>query len=454
MCSFLAAICAHLKKKTTCVYLRYCFYTIVFCLLSNALESKKALHMATRTSIFRLKAARKFGFSLAPWRRLNSKQIKIVSKVRRKLNNQAKNQEMKRKKSQFFYHTRAKKLMGLLYGKLQTSYLVTLFKKASTIKGNALANFFSALEARLDTTLYRVHFAPTLQAVRQLISHQKVCVNNSVITKPGYILHPGDVVSIAPHAFADVGQNIQQFLHAKNTQTASHNVGLLQPFRQRRRKKCTAMYPKRLSTCMKPFLMHVRSKNHLLLLKEIHAQRKNVLEKKTLTKAKRSHMCLKLRFKMRLHMMKIKRYKRFTLRFTLNAEKKLRITRPSTRALRLRFQRTATGMPVKKWLVHASKNTNEWIKKPKKTVHSLKTPASLALAMKIQKIQDRSTQKQQFKKPGKKYSFRFRIKKVFYKPTHVEVNYHTLHIVYLFSPQHLYFPIKLDLQHVAGAFKR
>jgi len=54
----------------------------------------------------------------------------------------------------------------------------------------------------------------------------------------------------------------------------------------------------------------------------------------------------------------------------------------------------------------------------------------------------------------RKYPFRFTTKKVFYKPTHVEVNYHTLHIVFLFKPDHVYFPIKLDLQHVAGAFQR
>ena len=57
-------------------------------------------------------------------------------------------------------------------------------------------------------------------------------------------------------------------------------------------------------------------------------------------------------------------------------------------------------------------------------------------------------------KKKRKYAFRFPTKKVFYKPTHVEVNYHTLHIVFLFKPDQVYFPIKLDLQHVAGAFQR
>ena len=97
---------------------------------------------------------------------------------------------------------------------------MTLFKKANAHKGKTISNFFAALETRLDTTLYRVQFVPTLQAARQLISHEKVCVNNVVLTKPGYILQPGDVISVAPDAIQHVGQNIQKFLQAHNTQTA------------------------------------------------------------------------------------------------------------------------------------------------------------------------------------------------------------------------------------------
>jgi len=127
--------------------------------------------------------------------------------------------------------------MSLLYGKLHTSYLVSLFKKSNAHKGKTISNFFAALETRLDTTLYRVQFAPTLQAARQLISHQKICVNNVILTKPGYILQPGDVISIAPNAIAHVGQSIQQFLRADNTQTSLNTVGLLKKFRARKRRR-------------------------------------------------------------------------------------------------------------------------------------------------------------------------------------------------------------------------
>ena len=44
-------------------------------------------------------------------------------------------------------------------------------------------------------------------------------------------------------------------------------------------------------------------------------------------------------------------------------------------------------------------------------------------------------------------------KKLFYKPLHLEINYHILHIVYLFAPQQLYFPTQLPLQNISKAFQ-
>ena len=44
-------------------------------------------------------------------------------------------------------------------------------------------------------------------------------------------------------------------------------------------------------------------------------------------------------------------------------------------------------------------------------------------------------------------------KKLFYKPLHLEINYHILHIVYLFAPQQLYFPVQLPLQNISKAFQ-
>jgi len=363
------------------------------------------LCMTTRTSIFRMKASRKFGVCFWPWRRLNPKQAKIVAKINKKLTNQVRNQDMKRKKSQFSYQIRAKKLLSLLYGKLHTSYFVTLFKKANAHKGKTISNFFAALETRLDTTLYRVQFVPTLQAARQLISHEKVCVNNVVLTKPGYILQPGDVISVAPDAIQHVGQNIQKFLQAHNTQTALVG-GRFRPKRRIKKRAAKKMHF-RVPFFAKRILARKRMEQHTVNVKK-NMRIQPTWQQAAVTKA----LQMKMKLKMRLYMMKTKRILRLKLRLKQNVHKNLLLKRPKTRFIR--FQRTAKNMPVKTWMTQV-------FKKHKKK---------------------------------RKYAFRFPTKKVFYKPTHVEVNYHTLHIVFLFKPDQVYFPIKLDLQHVAGAFQR
>lgn len=435
--------------------------------------------MATRTSILRMKAIRKFGLHFWPWRHLNPKQAKIVSKVHKKLSNQTRNQDMKRKKSQAFYQVRAKKLMALLYGKLHTSYLVSLFKKSTAQKGKTISNFFAALETRLDTTLYRVQFTPTLQAARQLISHQKVCVNNVVLTKPGYILQPGDVISLAPDAIAHVGQSMQQFLRADNTQTALRKVGLLKKFRRRRRRRGKSFFKKRFRISFHPkrVLTAAKLRRHKA---HINAQ----VASKQATPKMLFKMRVKMRVKMRLHMMKEKRQKRFKLLLTNNGNSNFVLQRPTNRTMRLRFQRTAKGMPVKTWVTKVLKNIKAYTRKTyikasktyqthqlkKKTnikaskTYQLKKKTNMKLhqkktswqtvAARLKERNDKRRNEEKMRNKKRRYPFRFVTKKVFYKPTHLEVNYHTLHIVYLFKPQYVYFPIKLELQHVAGAFQR
>ena len=550
--------------------------------------------MATRTTLLRMKAIRKFGQPFWPWRRLNSKQVKIVAKVYKKSTRQAKGQDMKRKKSQFFHHIRARKLMALLYGKLHTSYLLTLFKKSTLRKGKTISNFFAALETRLDTTLYRVQFAPTLQAARQLITHQKICVNNVILTKPGHILQPGDVISVAPNDVEFVGQSIQHFLRAGNTSIALRTVGLLRKFRatRRRRNKTTkkmGIAPKKKNVTLPKRAVRVIKEMKYKKARKTNTQRKvhftkhtgtsntSTAQKITLTKIKRAQMLLK----MRRHMMQTKRNKRLTLRVTkhclkrqeaLHAPYSLLTKRPRrhTRLRMVRFQRTAKGMPVKAWvntvfknmpvrtknkkrkkirnsmrkyqiksrkaqiksrkaqmkgckdqikstnvqakvakaqekgegnnsrlvktlkgwkresqMIHTAKGSGTknysrlvktlkgW-KRESKMIHTTKGSGtknnSKTKQTKNDTIKIRSTIKRDSKmkqtkngwiKMGsttkrlrKKFPFRFVTKKVFYKPTHVEVNYHTLHIVYLHAPHYVYFPIKLALQHIASAFQR
>ena len=160
-------------------------------------------------------------------------------------------------------------------------------------------NFLTTLEKRLDCILYRASFAPSLQAAKQLITHKKVCVNQILISKPGYIVQPGDIISLAPESTQKHAEKMHAFLQATPTQTAFQTV--------------SQRFIKRVAK-----LQTMQSKQNDSL----------------------------------------------------------------------------SGFENKA------------------------------------------------------------VKKVFYKPLHLEINYQTLHIIYLFAPQQLYFPVALPLQHISRVFQR
>ena len=53
-----------------------------------------------------------------------------------------------------------------------------------------------ALEMRLDNTIYRLGFAPTRQASRQMVNHGHIDVNGKRLTIPSYPVKIGDVITI------------------------------------------------------------------------------------------------------------------------------------------------------------------------------------------------------------------------------------------------------------------
>lgn len=81
------------------------------------------------------------------------------------------------------------------YGLLEKQFR-NLFVKASRRKGVTGEVFLQLLESRLDNTIYRMGFAPTRRAARQLVSHKHILVNGSVVSIPSYLLRPGDVVEV------------------------------------------------------------------------------------------------------------------------------------------------------------------------------------------------------------------------------------------------------------------
>jgi len=54
---------------------------------------------------------------------------------------------------------------------------------------------FQGLETRLDNTVYRMGFAPTRRAARQMVSHGHILINSKKMTVPSHIVKKGDIVT-------------------------------------------------------------------------------------------------------------------------------------------------------------------------------------------------------------------------------------------------------------------
>ena len=87
--------------------------------------------------------------------------------------------------------------------KLRFSYGVILEKqfrkyveKAGRSKGSTGEVLMQLLETRLDNIVFRLGFANTIPAARQLITHGHILVNGYKVDVPSYRLFPGDVVSV------------------------------------------------------------------------------------------------------------------------------------------------------------------------------------------------------------------------------------------------------------------
>lgn len=81
------------------------------------------------------------------------------------------------------------------YGLLEKQFR-NLFIKASRKKGASGEVFLQLLESRLDNTIFRMGYAPTRRAARQLVGHKHVKVNGRICNIASVLLRPGDSVEI------------------------------------------------------------------------------------------------------------------------------------------------------------------------------------------------------------------------------------------------------------------
>ena len=101
----------------------------------------------------------------------------------------------RRRLSNYGVQLQEKQKIKFTYGMLEKQFR-NYFKKASQMKGETGLNLLVMLESRLDNVIYKLWFAPTRPAARQLVSHGHFLVNNKKVNIASYRLKPGDSVTV------------------------------------------------------------------------------------------------------------------------------------------------------------------------------------------------------------------------------------------------------------------
>ena len=101
----------------------------------------------------------------------------------------------KKKVSEYGKQLLEKQKLRDMYGVNERQFR-RLFEIASASKGVTGTEFMRILESRLDNLVYRMGFASTRRAARQLVNHGHIVVNGKVIDIPSYLVQVNDVIGL------------------------------------------------------------------------------------------------------------------------------------------------------------------------------------------------------------------------------------------------------------------
>src|SRR5881396_1489605 len=101
----------------------------------------------------------------------------------------------RRKASEYAKQLREKQKVKRMYG-LSERQFRNIFDRVRHEPGVTGENLLVALETRLDNVVYRMGFAASRKAARQLIRHRHVQVNGKSVDIPSYMVAPGEEVKV------------------------------------------------------------------------------------------------------------------------------------------------------------------------------------------------------------------------------------------------------------------
>lgn len=104
-------------------------------------------------------------------------------------------QRMRYKISNYGKQLREKQKVRRIYGILENQFR-NYFAKADRKKGVTGETLLQLLETRMDNVVYRLGFAPSRKAARQLVRHRHFEVNGRIVDIPSYQVSPNDIIKV------------------------------------------------------------------------------------------------------------------------------------------------------------------------------------------------------------------------------------------------------------------
>ncbi len=99
------------------------------------------------------------------------------------------------RQSEYGVRLREKQKIKRYYGLLDRQFM-RYFHEAERVKGHTGETLLQLLERRLDNVVYKLNFAPSRKAARQLISHGHIHVNGRKVDVSDYTVQVGDKISV------------------------------------------------------------------------------------------------------------------------------------------------------------------------------------------------------------------------------------------------------------------
>lgn len=118
--------------------------------------------------------------------------------------------QARRKFSEYSLQLQEKQKIRFHYGVREEQFRRIIKRAQKSSHTDWVESLVNLLEKRLDNVIFRLGFAPSIPAAKQMVSHGKVLVNGRKVNIPSAVIKVGDVVSLK----ADAYQN-QVYLQAK-----------------------------------------------------------------------------------------------------------------------------------------------------------------------------------------------------------------------------------------------